>query len=161
DQLFILMEAGQYLTATRGFATPEAQICYGQVESLCNSLNRPRMPYPALLDQWRYSLVTDKLSGTMRIAKRIYALAKEQNDSALMIGAYRALAGTLYFLGDFDNAQRHATRGVAIWRTGHVECEIEGVTANPVACLYYKALCEWHFGEIASSQAIMAEAISL
>jgi predicted ATPase len=161
DQLFILMEAGQYLTATRGFATPEAQICYGQVESLCNSLNRPRMPYPALLDQWRYSLVTDKLSRTMRIAKRIYSLAEEQNDSALMIGAYRALAGTLYFLGDFDNAQRHATRGVEIWRTGHVECEIEEVTANPVACLYYKALCEWHFGEIASSQATIAEAISL
>jgi hypothetical protein len=83
DQLFILMQSGQYLTATRGFAAPEAQICYRRVESLCHSLNRPLIPYAALLDQWRYSLVTDKLSETMQIAMRIYSLAEEQNDTAL------------------------------------------------------------------------------
>jgi len=161
DQLFILMQAGQYLTATRGFAAPEAQICYGRVESLCHSLNRPLIPYAALLDQWRYSLVTDKLSETMQIAKRIYSLAEEQNDSALMIGAYRALAGTLHFLGDFETARQYATRGIQIWRLGRVQREVEEVTLNPVACLYYKALSEWHAGEIVTSQASMAEAISL
>jgi len=161
DQLFILMQAGQYLTATRGFAAPEAQICYGRVESLCHLLNRPLIPYAALLDQWRYSLVTDKLSGTMQIAKRIYSLAEEQNDSALMIGAYRALAGTLHFLGDFETAGEYATRGVQIWRLGRVHSEVEEVTLNPVACLYYKALSEWHAGEIVLSQATMVEAISL
>jgi hypothetical protein len=35
DQLFILMQAGLYLTATRGFAAPEIRICYEHVESLC------------------------------------------------------------------------------------------------------------------------------
>jgi predicted ATPase len=161
DQLFILMQAGQYLTATRGFAAREAQMCYGRIESLCHSLNRPLIPYPALLEQWRYSLVTDKLSETMRIAKRIYSLAQEQNDSALMIGACRALAGTLHFLGDFGTARQYAMRGLQIWRSGRVQCEVEELTVNPVACLYYKALSEWHVGEIASSQAAMAEAISL
>jgi serine/threonine protein kinase len=161
DQLFVLMQAGQYLTATRGFAAREAQTCYGRVESLCHSLNRPLIPYPALLERWRYSLVTDKLSETMRIAKRIYSLAQEQNDSALMIGACRALAGTLHFLGDFGTARQYAMRGLQIWRSGRIQCEIEELTVNPVACLYYKALSEWHVGEIASSQAAMAEAISL
>src|SRR6516162_7564736 len=161
DQLFILMQAGQYLTATRGFAAPEAQIWYGRVESLCHLLNRPLIPYAALLDQWRYSLVTDKLSETMQIANRIYSLAAEQKDSALMIGAYRALAGTLHFLGDFETARQYATRGIQIWRLGRVQREVEEVTLNPVACLYYKALSEWHAGEIVTSQATMAEAISL
>jgi predicted ATPase len=161
DQLFVLMQAGQYLTATRGFAAPEAQMCYRRVESLCHSLNRPVIPYPALLEQWRYSLVTDKLSETMRIAKQIYSLAEKQNDSALMTGACRALAGTLYFLGDFETARQYAIRGLQIWRSGHVGCEVEEVTLNPVACLYYNALSEWHVGEVASSQATMAEAISL
>jgi hypothetical protein len=161
DQLFVLMQAGEYLTATRGFAAREAQICYGRVESLCHSLNRPLIPNPALLEQWRYSLVTDRLSETMRIAKRIYSLAQKQNDSALMIGACRALAGTLYFLGDFETARQYATRGLQIWRSRRVQCEIENVTLNPVACPYYKALSEWHVGQIGSSQAIKAEAISL
>ena len=161
DELFILMQAGQYLTATRGFAAPEAQICYGRVESLCHLLNRPLIPYAALLDQWRYSLVTDKLSETMQIANRIYSLAAEQKDSALMIGACRALAGTLHFLGDFDAARQYAARGVQIWSSRRMQCGVEAVTLNPVACLYYKALSEWHAGEIVSSQSTMTEAVSL
>src|SRR6202008_205660 len=40
DQLFILMQAGLYLTATRGFAAPETRICYERGESLFHFLNR-------------------------------------------------------------------------------------------------------------------------
>ena len=102
DQLFILMQAGLYLTTTRGYPTPEARICYERAERLCHSLNRPLLLYAPLEGQWRYSLHTDKLSATMQIAKRVYSLAQEQNDSALMMGACRPLAATLYFMGDFD-----------------------------------------------------------
>ena len=34
DQLFILMQAGLYLTATRGMGAPEARICYERAEPL-------------------------------------------------------------------------------------------------------------------------------
>jgi hypothetical protein len=118
DQLFILMQAGLYLTATRGFAAPEALICYERAESLCVSLNRPLVLFSALRGLWRYSLVTDKPSATMQIAKRVYSLAQDQNDSALMMGAYRALAVTLYYLGDFESAQQYAMR---VFRSGAPE----------------------------------------
>ena len=131
DQLFILMQAGLYLTATRGFAAPEARICYERAEPLCHSLNRPLLLYSALMGQWRYSLMTDKLSATMQIAKRVYSLAQEQNDSALMIGAYRALAGTLYFLGDFESARQYAMRGVQIWRSGGVQSQAKNSSTRP------------------------------
>ena len=52
-------------------------------------------------------------------------------------------------------------RGVLIWRSGCVQSPVEEVTAPAVTCLCYEALCEWHFGEIASCHATMAEAISL
>jgi hypothetical protein len=55
DQLFILMQAGLYLTATRGFAAPEALICYERAESLCVSLNQPLVLFSALRGLWRYS----------------------------------------------------------------------------------------------------------
>ena len=45
DQLFILMQAGLYLTLTRGLGAPEARICYERAESLCHSLNRPLLLY--------------------------------------------------------------------------------------------------------------------
>jgi hypothetical protein len=160
DQLFVLMQAGSYLTATRGFAAPEALICYERAESLCHSLNR-LPPYSALIGQWRYSLATNKLSATMQIAKRIYSLAHEQNDSTLLMGAYRALANTHYFSGEFELARQHATRGLQIWRSGILGSPTQEVTASGVVFLYLGALSEWHIGKIASCQATIAEAISL
>ena len=73
------------------------------------------------MGQWRYSLMTAELTATMEIAKRVYSVAQGQNDAALMIGAFANLAGTLYFLGDFENARRHATRGIEIWRSGSAD----------------------------------------
>jgi tetratricopeptide (TPR) repeat protein len=161
DQLFILMQAGLYLTATRGTAVPEVRICYERAESLCHSLNRPLLLYAALIGQWRYSLQIDKLTATMQIAKRVYSLAQERNDTGIMIGAYRALAVTFYYQGDLESARRYAMRGVQIWRSGGVESPIEEVTAPAVSCLCFEALSQWHFGEIVSCRATMAEAVSL
>jgi len=161
DQLFILMQAGLYLTSTRGLGAPEARICYESAESLCRSLNDPRLLCLALMGQWRYSLVTEKLTATLGIAQRVYALAQEQNESAMMIGACRPLAVTFYYLGDFETARQYAIRGVQIWRSGSVESHAEDFGTPVVGCLCYQALCELHFGEIASSDATLSEAISL
>jgi predicted ATPase len=161
DQLFILMQAGHYLTDTRGHSAPEARTCYERAETLCDSLDRPLLLYSALIGQWRYSLVTDKLMATMQIAKRVYSLAQEQNNSALMIGAYRALAATLYSMGDFETARQDAMHALQIWRSGGVQYQVEEVFAPAITSLCYEAMSEWHLGEIASSHATMAEAISL
>ena len=161
DELLILAQAGVHLTAMRGFGAPEVRICYERVEALCVSLHRPLLLYSALMGQWLFSLVTGKLTATMQIAKRVYSLAQEQNDAALMVGAYRALAGTLYYLGDFGSAREYAGRGVVIWRSGGVPFPVEEITAPAVSCLFFEALSEWHLGGIASSRATMAEAISL
>jgi hypothetical protein len=161
DQLFILMQAALYLTLTRGMTAPEVRICYERAEPLCYSLNRPLLLYVALIGQWRHSLSTDKLTATMQIAQRIYSLAQEQNDSALLIKAYMALAATRYFMGDFESAQQYAILGVQIWRTGGVKPQIEDVDPPVIGCLCHGALSDWHFGEIASCHATIAEAISL
>src|SRR6516164_11445819 len=161
DRLFILMQAGLYLTATRGFAAPEALSCYERAESLCVSLNQPLVLFSALRGLWRYSLVTNKLSATMQIAKRVHSLAQDQKDSGLMVGAYRALAVTLFYLGDFGSARQYAMHGVQIWRSGSVQSPVEEITAPAVSCLFHESLCEWHFGEIASCHPAMAEAIAL
>jgi hypothetical protein len=51
DRLFILMQAGLYLSATRGMGAPEAGICYKCAEPLCQSLNQPRLLFMALMGQ--------------------------------------------------------------------------------------------------------------
>jgi hypothetical protein len=74
DQLFILTQAGLFLSVTRGFSTPEAQICYERAEAICHSLDRPMLLHSALMGQWRYSLLTDKLTVAIQVAKRIDSL---------------------------------------------------------------------------------------
>ena len=161
DQLYVLTQAGMYLMATRGHSTPEARICYERVESLCDSLNRPLLLYSALLGQWRHFLLTGKLATAMQMAKRVHELAKEQNRPSLAVGAYFALAGTLYYLGDFDSARENANRGVQLWRSGGSSSLVQEVSAPAVSCLCYEALCAWHFGEIPFSRATITEAIAL
>jgi len=78
DQFFILMEAGHLITAIRGMGAPEAGLCYERAESLARSLKySPSSQNRALVGQWRQSLNTGKLSATLQIAKRLYALAQE------------------------------------------------------------------------------------
>jgi predicted ATPase len=127
---------------------------------LCVSLDRPRLLYSALIGQWRNFSLTAKVAVTMELAKRIYELAQQQNDPALMVGAYRALAISHYYSGNFDGARQHARRGVEIWRSG-MQSTIEEVHEPVVICLSFQALSEWHLGELAASQTASADAISL
>ena len=55
-------------------------------QPLCHSLDRRLVLFSALIGQWRYSLLTDKVAATMRIAQQANALAQGQNDAALMMG---------------------------------------------------------------------------
>jgi hypothetical protein len=113
------------------------------------------------MGRWRYSLMTDRLTAALQIADQIYSLSQEENNSALMIGSCQALVNTFYFLGEFETARQYAMRGVQIWHSGGVLAQVEENGAPAVECLCYKALCQWHLGEIASSKVSMAEAISL
>jgi hypothetical protein len=161
DQLFILMEAALYLTATRGHASSEAYICNERLGSLCSSVNHPLILYRALIGQWRYSLFIGELNETIPIGEGIYSLAQEQNDAALMMGACNVLACTHLYLGDIAIARQYTMRGVQIWRSGSVQSHAGELESHAVVCLCQAALSEWYFGDIASCQAGVAEVISL
>ncbi len=161
DQLFILMQAGLYLTATRGLGEADALRCYERAEPLCGLLDRPDLMHVALVGQWRYSLNTGPLKATIQIARRIYFMARKQRDAGLMVGAYRALAATLYFLGDFKSSRRYAMRALQIWRSDSRPTPGEEPITPAVSCLCYQGLSEWHFGRLPLCQAAIAEAISL
>jgi serine/threonine protein kinase/tetratricopeptide (TPR) repeat protein len=161
DQLFVLMQAAQYIPATRGLGAPEARICYERAESMCHSLHHPRLLCLAVKGLWRYSIMTEKPSVALPIAERLYSLAQEQDDPTLMIGANNALAGTLLYLSEFESARQYALRAVQLWRSGSVQSHPEDFDTPVVGCLCYQAMSEWHLGEIAACRANINEAISL
>jgi predicted ATPase len=162
DQLFLFMQAGLYLIHTRGMSAPEARVCYERAEGLCNSLNHPEVLFTALMGQWYYSLLTDKLrAATLPIAKRIYSLAQQQNDPRIMLGACQALAVTFYYSGEFETARQYAMSGIEISRSTGVRPFAHELIDPGVGCLMWWSLCEWHLGEIATCKTAMAESIAL
>jgi predicted ATPase len=161
DQLFVLSQAGLHLIHVRGMSAPEARICYERAEPLCHSLNRPVLLYSALMGQWYYSLMTAKVSASLQIAKRVYSLAQQQNHARIMLGACNALAVTFYYSGDFESSRQYAMLGVQIWRSRSLPPPVQELVAPDVACLVWKALSEWHFGELDSYKTTMEEAIVL
>jgi tetratricopeptide (TPR) repeat protein len=161
DQLFIFMQAALYLTATRGMGAPETQNCYERAEALCQSVNDPRLLCLALIGQFSYTLMTDKMSAAMQIAERVYSLAQGLNDAALMIGANNCLSCTLYYLGDFESSRQYARQGLQIWRSGGVQSYWEGYHTPVVGCLCHDAMSEWQLGGAGQCQANMDEAISI
>ena len=161
DQLFILMQAGEHLTATRGMAAPEVGICYQRAESLAQSLNCPTTLQWALGGQWRHSLMANRLSAALQIAKRSYTMAQEQNNTLGLIGAYGALACTLYFLGDFGTSGQSAMRGLQLWRSLGTKSPVVELDASAVTLLFFRAQFELQTGEIGACHATTAEAISL
>jgi predicted ATPase len=64
-------------------------------------------------------------------------------------------------LGDFESARKYAMRGIEIWRSGDVKSLVEEVFPPVIVCLIFKALSDWHLGEIASCEATIAQATSL
>jgi hypothetical protein len=94
----------------------------------CRHVTRPLLLYNTLMGQWRYSLVTDRLSATIQIAKRISSLAQEQDDPALVTGACQALVPTFFFLGDFESARQHAIRSVDLALENY---KVSGRTSRP------------------------------
>jgi predicted ATPase len=160
DRLFLLMQAGSYLTATRGLGARESVICYERAEPLCRLLNRPLLLCVTLVGRWRYSLLTDKLSASLHLAERVHSLAQEHNNPALMIEAYRVSAVTHVFRGDFEASRHFAMRVAQIWRSERA-LSSEDPLAPAVSSLCQEALSDWHLGEIASCQAAVAEAIAL
>jgi adenylate cyclase len=160
DQLFILIQAAVYLTATQESAS-EARLCYERAEALCHSLDRPLDLYLALMGQWRYFLMTEKLSVAFQIAKRVHALAEKQPEARIMIGAYNTMSNTSFWMGDFEAARQNQKRVVTILRSGHVWSQFEEVDSQAVACLCHEGLFRWHFGKASASRAPIAEAISM
>jgi hypothetical protein len=155
------MQAALHLSVTGGGQTPEVRICNERAESLCRSLNRPRLLDVTLKAQWLYCLINGKLGAAMQVATRLYSFAQQQNDIGTSIKAHMALGVTHYYLGNFKVAREHAKCGVRIWRLGDVHSQPEDVDAPIIGCLTHKAFCAWHYGEIASCHLDMEEAISI
>ena len=150
DQLFILMQAAPYLTATRGLGALEARICYERAESLCHSLDRPLLLY-----RTHRSVALFPCDGQADGNDADCQTNLRPGAGARMTLRSRFGATTLWHARSTGRviSRPLVNSRCMVFKSGAREaCEShpEDVDTPVVGCLCYKALSEWHLGEIAS-----------
>jgi tetratricopeptide (TPR) repeat protein len=105
-----------------------------------------------------HALVAEPLDITLRKAEEIFALGRAQADTAMLVGAYRSLADTTYFMGAFQQAKEFAERGVALCDAHDLTSCIGEVSLPIVTCLCFDALARWQMGDPAQALGRIEEA---
>src|SRR2546430_12373108 len=78
-------------------------------------LEAPHQLFPALRGLWNYSFVRAELQTAHALGKQLLALAQHVQDSAMLVGAHRALGTTLFWMGAVASAQTHFAQGIALY----------------------------------------------
>lgn len=162
DQLIVLQHVRMLLTATLGYNDPSATQCTQRLKVLCDEhLGGSRSLYAVFTSNWMHALVSEPMENALRHAKDILSLAQKESDAAMMIGAYRSLCDTTYFMGSFARARDYADRGVAIWEAQGPTTIIGEISIPVVTCVSFAALALWQLGDAEGAFADIEKAISM
>jgi predicted ATPase len=111
----MLLALGASLIATKGWAAPEVGETYMYAQQLCQHLEDPYQLFPVLHGLWSHYLDGAELRTAHVLGKQLLALAQHVQDSAMLLGAHRALGATLFFLGTGAAAHTHLAQGLALY----------------------------------------------
>jgi predicted ATPase len=162
DQIIVLSHAGLFLTAARGYAAPEVEICYSQARDLCLKAGETRELFIVLFGLWRYHVVRGQVQIAEEIAVRIYDLGQKLQDPSLHAAAERVISSTLYFQGQNARAFEHARIGVSYRDPKDMFTNAVLFLNEPtVSCQDYCGLTQWHMGHPDEALREAQEAVSV
>ncbi|MFQ5773158.1 MAG: adenylate/guanylate cyclase domain-containing protein [Kiloniellaceae bacterium] len=115
QKTMLLLAMGISLQATRGASSPDVGRVYGEARQLCEETGDTSLLFPVLWGLWRCHRTRANLSIAHELAQELLDLARDQEDSTLLLQAHHAQWTTLYYLGKFAAAQDHVDQGVALY----------------------------------------------
>ena len=101
-ELNLLTTMGPALTATKGYAAPEAGTAYRRVLELCQELGDTAKQFSALHGLWHFHYNRAELDAARSLAEQLVDVANGRGDPGLDLAAYRALGYTLNDLGELE-----------------------------------------------------------
>jgi TOMM system kinase/cyclase fusion protein len=143
----LLIALGASLFATKGSGAPEVEQTYARARQLCQYLEDPHRLFPALRGLWNYYFIRAKLQTAHELGERLLTLARQVQDSAMLVAAHRALGATLYHLGAVAAAHTNFAQGIALYdlQLHRAYAFLYGADAG-VVCGSHDAWALWHLG---------------
>jgi predicted ATPase len=111
----MLIALGASLLAVKGYAGSEVGETYTYARQLCQSLDNPHQLFPVLRGLWNYYFVRAEYQTAHALGEQLLTLARQVQDSAMLVAAHRALGTTLFQLGAVAAAHTHFTQGIALY----------------------------------------------
>jgi predicted ATPase len=161
-EIDLLLALGASLLAVRGYAAAEVGETYTHARQLCEHLDDPHQLFIMLRGLWNYYQGRAEYRMAHELGEQLLTLAQQTQDSAMLVVAHRALAATLFYLGEIASAHTHFTQGIALYDpTQHrTSAFLYGEDAG-VVCHSYAAWTLWYLGYPDQGLARSHEAVTL
>ena len=115
QELGLHLTLGPVLMNIRGMAAPEVGALYTRARELCQQVGETSQLFPVLFGLSRFSLLRAELQLARELGEQLLRLAQQAQDSALLLGAHRALGATLLWQGEMPLAREHVEQGIALY----------------------------------------------
>jgi class 3 adenylate cyclase/predicted ATPase len=146
-ELTLHLTLGPVLMNIRGFAAPEVGALYTRARELCQQGGEIPQLFPVLFGLSRFALLRAELPLARELGEQLLHLAQQAQDSALLLGAHRALGATLLYQGEMPLAREHIERDIALYdpQQHRPLAFVYGMDIG-MTCRIYAALILWFLG---------------
>jgi predicted ATPase len=106
---------GASLIATKGSGAPEVEQTYTRARQLCQPLDNPHQLFLILRGLWQYYNACAEYQTAHALGEQLLTLARQAQDSAMLLAAHRVLGATLFSLGAIAAAHTHFAQGITLY----------------------------------------------
>jgi predicted ATPase len=153
---------GASLRVTQGFAAPEVEALCTSARQLCEHLEEPQQRFPVLRVLWQYYNMRGEYLTARELGEQLLTLARQVQDSAMLVAAHRALGTMLFYAGAVADAHTHFAQGIALYnpQQHRTYALLYGEDAG-VMCQSFAARTLWFLGYPDQGMAHNAKAVTL
>jgi predicted ATPase len=161
-EVYIHINLGTSLLATKGYAAPEVAQTYTRARHLRQHLDDPHQLFPVLRGLWNYYNTRAEHQTAHALGEQLLARAQQAQDAAMLVAAHRALGATLFFLGAVAAAHTHFAQGIALYDSPpHRTYAFLYGEDTGVMCHSFAARALWYLGYPDQALARSHEAVTL
>ncbi len=147
QELGLQIPLGTVLIASQGYATPEVGPIFARARELCVQIGQPQSLMAVLWGIWAWRVVREEFDLCLELAGEIMKLADDQQDDGMRMEAHFVPGLTLFYRGDFAQAQQHLQAGIALYDEKRCTLWSRYTGQNcGVTSRSYLALSQWCLG---------------
>jgi class 3 adenylate cyclase/predicted ATPase len=162
QELTMLVTLGAPLAAAKGYSAPDVERTFTKARELCQQLGEIPQLFPVMDRLSGYYLLRGDFEKALEIGQQMLVLARTAQDPGFALEAHRAIANTLYYLGELVRARDHLRTAVTLYDPKKHQSHAFIYGQDPgVASLSYEARVLGYLGYLEQADAKAEQALTL